>query len=134
MFTLGLYAQAPQPPLFDQTDVQALIDFCMSPTGEKIMQPAEPGTDRAIFCAGLPFVALYAAADVRNTQALDQVIRNQIQIIADIVQIQADLGAIQTQLINNDARITTLEEAPISFQSQIDAINAKLLNVANALQ
>ncbi len=123
-----------QPPLLDQADVQVLVDFCMSPTGEKIMQPAKPGTDRAIFCAGLPFVALYAAADVRNTQALDQIIANQIQIQAQVVQIQADLGAIQTQLISNTTRITTLEAAPTNFQTQIDAINIKLENMAVALQ
>ena len=134
VFVLGAQAQTAPPPLFDQTDVQVIVDFCMTPTAEKFLQPSEPGTDRAIFCAITPFVALYAAADVRNTKALDQVIANQVQIMADIVQIQADLGAIQTQLINNSARITALEVAPSSFQAQIDALNAKVAGVRTALQ
>ncbi len=133
VLVLGAQAQTPQPPLLEQIDVQAIIDFCMNPTGDKLMQSAEPGTDRALFCAGVPFVALYMAAGVRNTQALDQLIVNQVKIMADIVQIQADLGAIQTQLISNTTRITTLEAAPLAFQSQIDAINVKLAAVVAAL-
>lgn len=136
VLVLGAQAQTPvpQPPLLEQIDVQAIVDFCMNPTGDKLMQPAEPGTDRALFCAGVPFVALYMAAAVRNTQALDQLIVNQVKIMADIAQIQADLGAIQTQLISNTARITTLEAAPLNLQGQIDALVANVARVKAALQ
>ncbi len=134
VLVLGAQAQTTPPPLLEQVDVQAIVDFCMNPTGDKILQSAEPGTDRALFCAGVPFVALYMAAGVRNSQILDQLIVNQIKVVADIAQIQADLGAIQTQLINNTARIAALEAVPLAFQSQIDALVANVARVKAALQ
>ena len=51
-----------------------------------------------------------------------------------IAQLLADQGAMQAQIVSNTARITALEDAPINFQTQIDAINAKLANMALALQ
>ncbi len=131
-----------QPPLLDQVDVQNIIDFCMGPTGIKIMQPPDPAQDRALWCGGIaigPAAAL--AGMVRNTQVLQLVADDVVQLKAQVAQLLLDQTAMQIQIISNNARITALEVAPINFQAQIDALtaalngtNLKLSNAAEALQ
>ena len=125
----SMWLSGQQPPLLDQADVQALVDFCMSPTGEKILQPPESTIDRAIFCAGIPLgPGLVLAGMVRNVQMLDLTMlglnnheARLVTIEAVIAQIQADIAVLQ-------------EQNPASLQPQIDAINTKLAGVATALQ
>ena len=125
--------QAPAP-LLDQAELDELVATCMTPVWQKLLQPP-PGQTRDMFCIAFALgVGNFLAGDVRDIQTMNQMVVNQIQIMADITQIQADLGAMQAQLISNAARITTLESAPINFQTQIDAINTKLAGVATALQ
>lgn len=117
-----LLVEAQQPPLLEQVDVQTLIEFCMSPTGEKIMQPAEPGTDRAIFCAGLPFVALYLAVDVRNAEVRDQMITNQNQFVSDIAAIQQTLAVNGSNISSNTLTVAGMQAQVSANTSQV-AVN-----------
>ncbi len=125
----GVWLHGQQPPLLDQADVQALVDFCMSPTGEKILQPPESTIDRAAFCAGIPLgPGLVLAGMVRNVQMLDLTMlglnnheTRLVTIEADITQIQADIAALQAQ-------------SSATLQPQIDGIKEKLANMALALQ
>jgi len=118
----SVWLSGQQTPLLDQADVQAVIDFCMSPTGEKLMQPPEPGTDRALFCGGIAIgPALALAGMVRNTQVLES---HEVRLaLAEtaIAQLQADVVALQAQ-------------SSATLQPQIDAINIKLANAATSLQ
>ncbi|KKL20075.1 hypothetical protein LCGC14_2459060, partial [marine sediment metagenome] len=113
----------------DQSDVQAVMDFCMSPTGEKIMQPPESTIDRAIFCAGIPLgPGLVLAGMVRNVQMLDLTMLGLNNHEARLVTIEAAIAQIQADIFILKA------QSSATLQPQIDAINTKLANMAAALQ
>ena len=115
----GVLLSGQQVPLLNQADVQAVVDFCMSPTGEKLMQPPEPTIDRATFCGGVPLgPGLVLAGMVRNVQALDAHEVRLLAIEQAIVSLEAQIAALQT---------------PVDYQPQIDAINATLASVKAAI-